>query len=56
MATDVNKKGGGFLLGETDPESVFTPEDFSEEQRMFAKTAEDFIQGEVMPNMEKLEA
>ncbi len=56
MATDVNKKGGGFLIGETDPETVFTPEDFSEEQRMFAKTAEDFIQGEVLPNMEKLEA
>jgi alkylation response protein AidB-like acyl-CoA dehydrogenase len=56
MATDVNKKGGGFLIAETDPETVFTPEDFSEEQKMFAKTAEDFIHGEVIPNMEKIEA
>jgi alkylation response protein AidB-like acyl-CoA dehydrogenase len=56
MATDVNKKGGGFLIAETDPETVFTPEDFSEEQRMFAKTAEDFIQNEVVPNIERTEA
>ncbi len=56
MAIDVNKKGGGFLIGETDPETVFTPEDFSEEQKMFAKTAEDFLQNEVFPNIEKTEA
>jgi alkylation response protein AidB-like acyl-CoA dehydrogenase len=56
MAIDVSKRGGAFLIGETDPESVFTPEDFSEEQRMFAKTAEDFVHNEIIPNMEKIEA
>ena len=27
-------RGGAFLLQETHPENIFTPEDFSEEQRM----------------------
>jgi alkylation response protein AidB-like acyl-CoA dehydrogenase len=56
MAIDVSKKGGSFLIVETDPESVFTPEDFTEEQKMFAKTAEDFVHNEVIANMERTEA
>ena len=28
------KKGGSFLLEDTAPEDIFTPEDFSEEQAM----------------------
>jgi alkylation response protein AidB-like acyl-CoA dehydrogenase len=55
MAIDVNKKGGSFLIVETDPETIFTPEDFNEEQRMFAQTAEDFVQNEVIANMERTE-
>ena len=56
MSSNEIKKGGSFLIEDTDPQTVFTPEDFSEEQRMFAKTAEDFIFGEVLPNIEKTEA
>jgi alkylation response protein AidB-like acyl-CoA dehydrogenase len=55
MAIDVSKKGGSFLLEETDPETVFTPENFTEEQKMFAKTAEDFLNNEVLANIEKTE-
>ncbi len=55
--TDVSiKKGGSFLIEETAPADVFTPEDFSDEQRMFVKTAEDFIMNEVLPAMDKTEA
>ncbi len=50
------RKGGGFLLEETAPADVFTPEDFSDEQKMFVKTAQDFIDNEVLPNIEKSEA
>ncbi|HEX5131456.1 MAG TPA: acyl-CoA dehydrogenase family protein [Candidatus Krumholzibacteria bacterium] len=50
------RKGGSFLVDSTDPADVFTPEDFSDEQKMFVKTAEDFINNEVLPNIEKTEA
>ncbi len=56
MAETSVKKGGSFLIEETEPESVFSPEDFSEEQRMFAKTAEDFINNEVIPRIDETEA
>jgi alkylation response protein AidB-like acyl-CoA dehydrogenase len=47
--------GGNFLLTETDPSLVFTPEDLSSEQRLMAQTAEKFMEKEVLPNMEALE-
>src|SRR2546422_6566976 len=47
--------GGNFLLGETDPDLVFTPEDLSSEQRLMAQTAEKFMEKEVLPNVEALE-
>jgi len=47
--------GGNFLLAETDPELVFTPEDLSSEQRLMAQTAEKFMEKEVLPNLEALE-
>lgn len=56
MSSDGIKKGGSFLIEDTDPQSVFTPEDFSDEQKMFAQTAEDFVFGEVFPAIEKTEA
>jgi alkylation response protein AidB-like acyl-CoA dehydrogenase len=56
MAIDVTKRGGSFLIAQSDPKSVFTPEDFGEEQRLFAKTAEDFVVGEVLANLERTEA
>src|SRR5258706_996496 len=47
--------GGGFLLGDTDPASVFIPEDFSPEARLIAKTADDFLKKEVLPHDERIE-
>ena len=35
--------GGSFLIEERTPEEVFTPEDFTEEHRMIAETARDFM-------------
>ena len=49
-------KGGSFLLGETDPGSIFTPEDFAEEHRMIANTVSRFIADKVFPVMEDLDA
>lgn len=48
-------KGGSFLLGESNSEHIFTPEDFSDEHIMIGKTTEDFVVGEVVPVMEEIE-
>ncbi|MFH1350050.1 MAG: acyl-CoA dehydrogenase family protein [Pseudomonadota bacterium] len=48
-------KGGEFLLIEALPEEVFTPEDFTKEQQMIAKSAEEFGIGEIDPVMDELE-
>src|SRR5881227_2736493 len=47
--------GGSFLIEERTPEEVFTPEDFTEEHRMIADTARQFMDGEVRPRIEDLE-
>lgn len=49
-------KGGSFLLQETEPISVFTPEDFTEDQKLIAQTAKDFMEREVLPKVEQIES
>ncbi len=48
-------QGGSFLIHETSWESVFTPEDFTEEHQMIARTAEEFMRREVLPHAEEIE-
>ncbi|MGN1400136.1 MAG: acyl-CoA dehydrogenase family protein [Bacillus sp. (in: firmicutes)] len=48
-------KGGSFLIEDVELERLFTPEDYTEEQKMIAKTAEDFVLNEVLPEVDKLE-
>ncbi|WP_042353917.1 acyl-CoA dehydrogenase family protein [Bacillus rubiinfantis] len=48
-------KGGSFLIEDVPFEQVLTPEDFTEEHLMIAKTAEDFVEKEVLPQLEYLE-
>ena len=58
-ATEVAKRtipGGNFLLAESQPEEIMTPEDFSEEQRQIARTASEFVRNEVLPQAEAIEA
>jgi alkylation response protein AidB-like acyl-CoA dehydrogenase len=47
--------GGSFLLESRRPDEVFTPEDFTEQQRMIGQTAEEFTVNEILPNVEKME-
>lgn len=47
--------GGNFLLAETDPNLVFTPEDLTDEQKLMAQTAEKFMEKEVLPSLDALE-
>ena len=48
-------KGGSFLIEDLSYEDILTPEDFTEEHLMIAKTAEDFVEKEVQPVLERLE-
>jgi alkylation response protein AidB-like acyl-CoA dehydrogenase len=48
-------RGGAWLIEDAPAESVFTPEKLTDEHRMIGQTADEFIQNEVMPAIEKLE-
>jgi alkylation response protein AidB-like acyl-CoA dehydrogenase len=48
-------KGGSFLIEDISCQQLFTPEDYTDEQKMIAKMTEDFIEKEVMPQVEYIE-
>jgi alkylation response protein AidB-like acyl-CoA dehydrogenase len=48
--------GGSFLVGQTAPEGVFTPEELTDDQRLVRKTVEEFVDQEVLPKTKELEA
>lgn len=48
-------KGGEFVIKESTPQQVFTPEDYTEEQMMVRSMASDFIEKEVMPRWKEIE-
>ncbi|MBB4118041.1 hypothetical protein GGR32_000313 [Mesonia hippocampi] len=48
-------RGGQFLVKEANCESIFTPEDFNEEQKMMKDSVKEFIEREVAPNQERFE-
>jgi alkylation response protein AidB-like acyl-CoA dehydrogenase len=48
-------RGGAWLIEETPESPVFTPEQFSEEQRLIGQTADEFMTNEVLPALERLE-
>jgi len=49
-------KGGEFLIESISPQEIFTPEDFTGEQRLIGKAAAEFAMGEVQPRREDIEA
>jgi alkylation response protein AidB-like acyl-CoA dehydrogenase len=49
-------RGGAFLITPCRPEDVFTPADFSDDQRLIGQTADEFVQKEVVPQIPELEA
>jgi butyryl-CoA dehydrogenase len=59
MATTTLPKtipGGHFLLVNATPEDIFTPEDFSDEQREIARTTAEFAEKSVLPRVAEIEA
>ena len=59
MNTETEKKnllrGGQFLIKETDCNTVFTPEDYNEEQKMMKDSVKEFVDREIWPNKEEFE-
>lgn len=58
MSTETTRKaarGAFYLIEETDPQHVFTPEDLTREHQMIIDTTKAFVQNEIIPNAEQLE-
>ena len=61
MSTETDNKskdllrGGQFLVKETKAENVFTPEDFTEEQKMMRDSVKEFVDREIWPKKEQFE-
>ena len=53
---NVTLKGGEFLIKETNAENVFIPEEWNEEQKMIAQMCDDFLENEVLPNLDRIDA
>ena len=49
-------KGGEFLIRETLASEIFTPEDFTEEQKMIRQQCEDFLNKEVLPRLDEIDS
>ncbi len=47
--------GGEYLIAETSCEDVFTPEDFTDEQRQMGETTEQFVAAEIVPHIEEID-
>jgi alkylation response protein AidB-like acyl-CoA dehydrogenase len=53
--SEVMARGGSWLIEDTAPSSVMTPEQLTEEHRLIGQTAAEFVAGEVMPLKDRLE-
>src|SRR6202035_1756373 len=48
-------RGGEWLLRADDPRAVFTPERLDNEHRLIARTTDEFVEQEVLPQLDRLE-
>src|SRR6266850_1798751 len=48
-------RGGEFLIHSTDAGDAFTPERLTEEHRLIGRTAQEFVDNEILPKLDRLE-
>ncbi len=48
-------RGGEFLVHDSEPKDIFIPEEFDEEQRMIAETCQDFLDTEILHNLDRID-
>jgi alkylation response protein AidB-like acyl-CoA dehydrogenase len=56
MAIETLVRGGAWLIEDASADTVFTRERLNDEQRMMGRTAEEFVDKEVVPATEQLES
>lgn len=49
-------KGSEYLIKPSPADEIFTPEDFSDEQRQIAETTTEFVENEILPHQEEIDA
>jgi alkylation response protein AidB-like acyl-CoA dehydrogenase len=49
-------KGSEYLVKAESPAEVFTPEDFTDEQRQIAETTTEFVNNEILPHVAEIDA
>lgn len=54
METEIIKSGE-FLVRNFEAKDIYIPEEFNEEQRMIAQTCQDFLDTEVLPNLDHID-
>jgi alkylation response protein AidB-like acyl-CoA dehydrogenase len=55
-STNLNPiKGGEFIIRKTSPSEIFIPEEWNEEQQMIAQMCDDFIEKEILPNIDRID-
>jgi len=47
--------GGSFIITETNPNDIFTPEDFTEEHKMMRDSVIEFVDREIVPKKQRFE-
>ena len=55
LKTKSSLKGGEFIIKDSKPEDIFTPEDFSQEHLMMKESVKEFIDREIWPYKERFE-
>ena len=59
MDTEIKKiealKGGEFLTKDSDLQSIFIPEDISEDQKLMAEAAREFVEKEILPKLDAID-
>src|SRR5258706_9436292 len=53
--TPTKHQGGSFLLTPSEPDEIFSPEDFTQEHHAIARTTEEFWNKEVAPNVDAIQ-
>jgi alkylation response protein AidB-like acyl-CoA dehydrogenase len=48
-------KGGSWIIEDVSPSDVFTPEKLNDEHKLMAQTAQEFVDNELMPAVDRLE-
>ncbi len=48
-------KGGEYLVAEVTCDEIFTPEEFTDEQKQIAETTEQFVENEILPHLEEID-